>query len=77
MKFLEEMERTLLDQIEKLNDDSIASDPEQARLMIDRSKAIGGLAQQVTEINRLKFDVYKEANANGGIYEKFLGIELK
>lgn len=77
MKFLEEMERTLLDQIEKLNDDSIASDPEQARLMIDRSKAIGGLAQQVTEINKLKLDVYKEANANGGIYEKFLGIESK
>ena len=27
--------------------------------------------------NKLKLDVYKEANANGGIYEKFLGIESK
>lgn len=75
MKFLAEMEKTLLDQIEKLNDDSIASDPEAAKVMIERSKAIGSLASQVTEINRLKFDIYKEANANGGIYEKFLGIE--
>lgn len=75
MKFLAEMEKTLLDQIEKLNDDSIASDPEAARVMIERSKAIGSLASQVTEINRLKLDIYKEANANGGIYEKFLGIE--
>lgn len=75
MKFLEEMEKTLLDQIEKLNDDSIASDPEQARVMIERSKAIGSLAGQVTEINKLKLDIYKEANANGGMYEKFLGIE--
>lgn len=75
MKFLAEMEKTLLDQIEKLNDDSIASDPEAAKVMIERSKAIGSLASQVTEINKLKLDIYKEANANGGIYEKFLGIE--
>lgn len=75
MKFLAEMEKTLLDQIEKLNDDSIASDPEAAKVMIERNKAIGSLASQVTEINKLKLDIYKEANANGGIYEKFLGIE--
>lgn len=74
MKYLSEMEKTLLDQIEKLNDDSIASDPEQARVMIEKSKAIGDLAGRVTEINRLKLDVIKEANENGGIYEKFLGI---
>lgn len=74
MKYLSEMEKTLLDQIEKLNDDSIANDPEQARVMIEKSKAIGDLAGRVTEINRLKLDVIKEANENGGIYEKFLGI---
>lgn len=77
MKALKELEATLLDQIEKLNDDTIAVDPEEARLMIERSKAIGDLAQKVTEINRLKLDVVKEANQNGGLYEKFLGIESK
>jgi len=77
MKALKELEATLLDQIEKLNDDSIATDPEEARLMIERSKAIGDLAGKLTEINRLKLDVVKEANQNGGLYEKFLGIESK
>ena len=35
------------------------------------------LAGRVNELNRLKLDVYREANENGGIYEKFLGIESK
>ena len=35
----------------------------------------GLLAGRVNEMNRLKLDIYKEANANGGIYEKLLGIE--
>lgn len=74
---LEELENTLLDQIEKLNDDSLADDPDKARLMIEKSKVMSDLAGRVTEMNRLKLDVYKEANQNGGIYEKFLGIESK
>lgn len=74
---LDELENTLLDQIEKLNDDSLAEDPDKARLMIEKSKVMSDLAGRVTEMNRLKLDVYKEANANGGIYEKFLGIEDK
>lgn len=74
---LDELENTLLDQIEKLNDDSLADDPEKARLMIEKSKVMSDLAGRVTEMNRLKLDVYKEANQNGGIYEKFLGIEIK
>ena len=72
---LDELENTLLDQIEKLNDDSLADDPDKARLMIEKSKVMSDLAGRVTEMNRLKLDVYKEANQNGGIYEKFLGIE--
>lgn len=75
MKLLAEMEKALLDQIEKLNDDSLTEDPEQARLVIEKSKAMGDLAGRVTEINKLKLDIYKEANQNGGLYEKFLGIE--
>lgn len=74
---LDELESTLLDQIEKLNDDSLADDPDKAKMMIERSKVMSDLAGRVTEMNRLKLDVYKEANMNGGIYEKFLGIETK
>ena len=74
---LDELENTLLDQIEELNDDSLADDPDKARLMIEKSKVMSDLAGRVTEMNRLKLDVYKEANQNGGIYEKFLGIEIK
>ena len=33
------------------------------------------LAGKAIELNRLKLDIYKEANANGGVYEKLLGIE--
>ena len=74
---IDELEKTLLDQIEKLNDDSLAEDFDNARIMIEKSKVMSDLAGRVTELNRLKFDLYKEANANGGIYEKFLGIENK
>ena len=76
MKF-DELENTLLDQIEKLNDDSLADDLEKAQMMIEKSKAMSDIAGRLNEMNRLKLDIYKEANANGGIYEKFLGIEKK
>ena len=75
MTLMDELEKTLLDQIEKLNDDSLADDPDKARLMIDKSRAMSDLAGKAIEMNRLKLDIYKEANANGGIYEKMLGIE--
>jgi hypothetical protein len=74
---MDELEAVLLDQIEKLNDDSLAEDVEKAQMMIDKSKAISDLAGRVNDLNRLKLDVYKEANANGGVYEKMLGIDCK
>ena len=74
---LDELENTLLDQIEKLNDDSLADDPEKAQMMIEKSKVMSDLAGRLNEMNRLKLDIYTEANANGGMYEKFLGIENK
>ena len=74
---LDELENTLLDQIEKLNDDSLADDLEKAQMMIEKSKVMSDLAGRLNEMNRLKLDTYNEANANGGIYEKFLGIEKK
>ena len=72
---LKELEEMLLDQVEKLNDDSIADDLEATQKLIDRSKAMEGLADQIVEINRLKLDVVKEMNSNGGLYENYLGIE--
>ena len=72
---LDELENTLLDQIEKLNDDSLADDLEKAQMMIEKSKVMSDLAGRLNEMNRLKLDIYKEANANGGMYEKILGIE--
>lgn len=74
---MDELEAVLLDQIEKLNDDSLAEDVEKAQMMIDKSKAISDLAGRVNDLNRLKLDVYKEASANGGVYEKMLGIDCK
>ena len=74
---IDELENTLLDQIEKLNDDSLTEDPDKARLMIEKSKAMSELAGRVNDLNTLKLAVYKEANQNGGIYEKFLGIADK
>ena len=74
---MDELEATLLDQIEKLNDDSLAEDVEKAQMMIEKSKAMSELAGRINDLNRLKLDVYKEANANGGVYEKMLGIDCK
>lgn len=74
---MDELEATLLDQIEKLNDDSLAEDKENAQIMIEKSKAMSDLAGRINDLNRLKLDVYKEANANGGVYEKMLGIDYK
>lgn len=70
-----ELESVLLDQIEKLNDDSIAEDVENAKIIIDKSKAISDLASNYTEVQRLKLDVVKHLENNGGLYEKYLGIE--
>ena len=72
---IHELERTILDQIEKLNDDSIADDAEKAQRMIDRSRAIAELTNSFVGINRMKLDVVKELNKNGSLYEGYLGIE--
>lgn len=71
---IKELEETILDQIEKLNDDSIADDPEAIQRMIDRSNAIAQLTDSFVGINRMKLDVVKELNKNGSLYENYLGI---
>jgi len=74
---LKELEETLLDQIEKLSDDSIGDDVEKTRMMVERSKSISDLANNVIMINQLKLNIVKEMSSNGGLYGEVLGIESK
>ena len=74
---INELEKVLMDQIEKLNDDSIGEDAEQTRLIVDRSKAMSDLTNNIMAVNRFKLDVVKQLSESGTIpaYEKYLGIE--
>ena len=72
---IKELENVLLDQIEKLNDDSIFDDEEKAKIMIEKSKAISDLSRNFTEIQRMKLEVVKHAETHGTVYTKYLGIE--
>lgn len=84
MTGIEELENRLLDQIGKLNDDSIFSNKEDATLLVERSKAIGQLADTYISMKRTSIDekrvrieAVKYLSENGGLYEKYLGIEDK
>ena len=72
---IQELEEVLLDQIEKLNDDSVCADDTAAQILIDRSRSIAELTNSFVSINRMKLDVVKEMNKGGTLYEKYLGIE--
>lgn len=72
---IKELENVLLDQIEKLNDDSIFDDEEKAKIMIEKSKAISDLSRNFTEIQRMKLEFVRHAEHNGTLYTKYLGIE--
>lgn len=74
---IKELEKTLLDQIEKLNDDSIADSEETCRALIERSNAMSDLTNSYIGIQRLKLDVVKTLENNGGLYEEYLGIDDK
>ena len=71
----QELENVLLDQIEKLNDDSVMDDPEKAKILIERSQSMANLTNAYIGVNRMKLDVVKELNKGGTLYEKYLGIE--
>lgn len=75
MTKVSELERTLLDQIEKLNDDSLFNNQEEAMLVIEKSKAISDLANTYVGIQGMKLSIAKELKNNGGIYEEYLGLE--
>ena len=82
-KRLEELEKVILDQIEKLNDDSLFEDPAEAKIAIEKSRSIAELTGSLAELenlriaeNRLKLDAVKIAmSADGYGYKKYLGIE--
>ena len=79
MKGLNELENVLLDQIEKLNDDSIADNKEEVEKIIGRSKAISDLASNYINIQQLKISAVLAVEKTGGMpaYEKYLGITEK
>lgn len=72
-----ELEETLLDQIEKLNQDDILTEPDAAKALIERSKCMAALADSYVEVNRLKLDVVNAAVKAGGLYDGYLGLEAK
>lgn len=74
---IQELENCLLDQIEKLNDDSLASDADAAKAVIEKSRAMSDLTNSYIGVQRMKLDVVKHLSANGGLYEDYLGIEDK
>lgn len=84
-----ELENVLLDQIEKLNDDSIFEDKEAVKNLIERSRAISDLTNSYIDIQRTKLDAQKLkidtvkimhetaigiGNADEGV-KKYLGIK--
>ena len=74
---VKELEDVLLDQIEKLNDDSIMDDPEKAKMLIDKSKSMTDLTNAYIGVQRMKLEVVKELNNGGNLYEDYLGIEAE
>lgn len=77
MKGIKELETVLLDQIEKLNDDSIGEDKEAINNIVSRSKAISDLANNYIAIQSLKIQAVNviEKTQSGTDYYKYLGIE--
>ena len=80
---IDELETTLLDQIEKLNQDDVMTTPEEVDRLIARSKAMSDLTGNIIEIQKVKIDAQRvkiEAvkvaqDACGLGYENYLGIE--
>lgn len=70
-----QLEEVLMDQIQKLNDDSIFEKEEEAKIIIDKSKAISDLVKNYTELQNTKINIVRTVENNGGLYEGYLGIE--
>lgn len=72
---VKELENVLLNQIEKLNDDSIFDTEEKAKLMFEKSRAISDLSRNFTDIQRIKLEVVQYAENNKTLYTNYLGID--
>lgn len=72
MKKILELENVLLDQLEKLNDDSLNTSEEELNRVLNKSKAISALADNVIELNRLKLDIVKASEDNTFVYETLI-----
>lgn len=80
---IEELEATLLDQIEKLNQDDVMVSDKDNEQLIARSKVMSELTNSYIEIQKTKIDAQRvkiEAvkivqDACGLGYENYLGIE--
>lgn len=75
MSKITELENVLLNQIEMLNEEGILDNPEEAKIVIEKSKAISDLTRNFTDIQRMKLEVVKVAMSENGIYDQYLGIE--
>lgn len=72
MKKILELENVLLDQLEKLNDDSLNTSEEELNRVLNKSKAISALADNVIELNRLKLDIVKASEDNELVYRTLI-----
>lgn len=63
---IKELERTLIDQIEKLNDDSLAENEAECRAMVERSNAMSGLTNAYIGIQRRQYTKNKRRINNNG-----------
>lgn len=72
MKKILELENVLLDQLEKLNDDSLNTSEEELNRVLNKSKAISALADNVIELNRLKLDIVKASEDNDLVYRTLI-----
>lgn len=71
-----EIEDVLLNQIETLNEEFDGEDAERARTLIDKSRAIGTLVNNFTELQRVKLEIAREMLDGGSdkATKRFLGV---
>lgn len=75
---IQELENVLLDQIEKLSDDSLFENKESANVVLEKSKAISFLSSNFVELQQLKLNIVKTvSNSRNKSFNNFLGIEEK
>jgi hypothetical protein len=75
MTRLEELEKVLLNQIEMLDDETSFKDVEEAKLAVEKTRAISDLTANYIGIQQLKLNIVKELNHSGSIYEDYLGVK--